>query len=84
MCDKKQPGVTIPIQTIREIMCLIYSEDHELIFHGSGNSYIEDSAGKLVEFFTNDVELFTWCNEQQEILHECRKEAYKQQGYIEN
>ena len=84
MSDKKQSGVTVSLDTIREIMCQIYSEDHELIFHGSGNSYIEDSAGEVEIDFNDDTELYRWCNKQQEILHECRKEAYRQQDYIEN
>ena len=77
-------GVTIDIATIRETMCQVYSETHELIFHGSGVSGIENSAGEVEIDFANDIELYKWCNEQQEALHELRKERYKQQGYIEN
>lgn len=76
-------GVTVNITTIRETMCQIYSESHELIFHGSGISGIDDSAGNNEITFDNDIELYKWCNEQQEILAERRKLAYKEQGYIE-
>ena len=76
-------GVTINIDTIRETMCQTYSEDHELTFHGNGTSWIEDSAGELEEEFNDDTELYGWCSDQQEKLHERRKLAYKQQGYIE-
>ncbi len=64
MSDKTKPGVTVSLDTIREIMCLVFTEDHHIIFHGSGMSYIEDSAGELEEEFNDDTELYRWCNEQ--------------------
>lgn len=76
-------GVTVNIDTILETIEQLYGDGNELVFTCHDYCWIEDSAGEqVVEFDTRD-QLYKWCVEQQEILDERRKEAYRRQGYIE-
>lgn len=76
-------GVTVSLPDLMETIEQIYDGWHELVFAGAGNCWIQDGDAELIAEFNDHDALYTWHFKQQEILDEQRKEAYKQQGYIE-
>ena len=77
-------GITIPIPEIMETIEQFYDNWHELRINCHDNCFIEDSAGELVKEFKTLDDLYRWVVDRQMELDEQRKEAIKQQGYIED
>lgn len=70
MSDKNQPSITCSISEVREVMCAVYSESHELIITGYGVSAIADQWGNNEQTFEDDTELYKWTLEQRAKLDE--------------
>ena len=87
MANKKPPSLTFSIPEIMDTACDKYGDATEIRFNGHGNSFIENMAGEVEIDFNNLEELHLWVAETRieldELEEEQRKEALKQQGYIE-
>ena len=81
---KEIPAVTVPIYEIISTVEQIYDGDHEIRSTCYDTYFIENSAGELIAEFKSYTNLCMWHFEQQDVLDERRKEALKQQGYIED
>ncbi len=60
----------IDITMVRDVMCEVYTDGHELILHGVGVCGIDDPAGHCEIDFNDLDELYEWCRRRREELDE--------------
>lgn len=73
-------GVTVNLETIIDVMCQVYDDDHNLVIAGFKLIWIEDLEGVEVADFDTFDQLYKWTLDRQSELDEQRKEQLKQQA----
>ena len=66
----KQPGLTVSLLTILDVIHRKYSVDHMLVMHPSFISGVDDPSGKCERDFKDLEELYRWTLDTQAELDE--------------